>query len=46
MTYYTTRQEQNYLEDSSQMQNAWYQQDICFKCPKYTQSFEWFDSEV
>ena len=36
----------NYLEDNSQMQNASYQQDTCFKCFKYTQSFKRFDSKV
>ena len=35
-----------YLEDKSLMQNAWYQQDICFKCSKYPQSFKWSDSAV
>ena len=25
-----------HLEDSSQMQKTWYQQDICLKCSKYS----------
>ena len=35
-----------YLEDSSQMQNSWYQQDFCFKCAKYMLSFKWYVYEV
>ena len=34
-----------YLEDSSQMQNTWYKQDICYNCSEYTQIFKWFESE-